>query len=271
VVASAQGLDVSNFQGAFNWAGTSGLSFGIYRLTQGLGASGTNSPDPQAAHNHSAIAAKGLDRGQYHFNDPSLSGPAQATYFVSQLTKLGMTATDMLWLDHETAPSGMTPAAIAAQAVAAMAELDKLVPHNPRGVYTFIDFAKEGYCAGLEDYPLWLAYPASAAPAAPPPWSNWRFWQWGTRNGDDTDAFNGTAAQLSAWLATYHSGPVRHVADGTKSLNEIATAANTTATAIAETSVRILNQRNLDRFLGYLVSPGAAAKTPKGLVYWTAQ
>jgi len=27
-----------------------------------------------------------------------------------------------------------------------MAELDKLCPRNPRGVYTFLSFAKGGYC-----------------------------------------------------------------------------------------------------------------------------
>ena len=89
-----------------------------------------------------------------------------------------------------------------------MAELKVLAPHNPRGVYTYIDFAREGNCAGLEFEPLWLAYPAALAPVAPPPWTRWTFWQWGTRDGTDADAFNGTEAQLSAWIGSFAPKPV---------------------------------------------------------------
>jgi lysozyme len=199
-VQSAQGFDVSNYQGKFDWAATTGMSFGVYRVTQGLGAN-TNSPDPDAPWNNAQISAKGLVRGAYHFFDPNLSGQAQAEYFVKQLSLIGLNDSDMLWLDHETA--GASPAATSAAALAFMTELDKLRPNNPRGVYTFISFATGGHCAGLGKWPLWIAYPSAAAPAPPAPWSAWKFWQYGLRNGVDTDAFNGTAAQLKAWVASY--------------------------------------------------------------------
>jgi lysozyme len=199
-VQSAQGLDVSNYQGKFDWSAVTGLSFGIYRMTQGLGVH-TNSPDPDAAWNNAQLKAQRLTRGAYHFFDPTLSGAAQAQYFVAQRSLIGLDSSDMLWLDHETA--GASPAGTSAAAVAFMTELDKLAPHNPRGVYTYISFATGGNCAGLDNWPLWLAYPASAAPVPPPPWAKWTFWQWGLRNGVDTDAFNGTAAQLQAWVASY--------------------------------------------------------------------
>ena len=48
MAANARGIDVSNFGGNFDWAGTSGLSFGICRASQGLGAPGTNSLDAPA-------------------------------------------------------------------------------------------------------------------------------------------------------------------------------------------------------------------------------
>jgi GH25 family lysozyme M1 (1,4-beta-N-acetylmuramidase) len=201
-VASAQGLDVSNFQGRFPWKAQSGLAFGIYRLTQGLGGPGMNSPDPQAAWNHAQIAAGGLIRGAYHFLDPRLGGEKQAAYFVAQHASLGTLPADMLWLDNESA-NGESPAAVAACARAFMAELKTLLPRNPAGVYTFIDFAREGYCAGLGGYPLWLAYPDATAPAAPPPWAAWTFWQWGSRDGTDADAFNGDTAGLHSWLASF--------------------------------------------------------------------
>ena len=165
VAGNARGIDVSNFAGEFNWAGTSGLSFGICRASQGLGAAGTNSPDPFLAWNWPRIKAKGLARGAYHFLDPRLSGAAQASYFVQTVSKVGLETTDMLWLDNETA--GSSPAAVAACARDFMARLVSLRPHNPRGVYSFYNFITSGNCAGLGSYPLWLAIFQSATPCSP--------------------------------------------------------------------------------------------------------
>ena len=203
-ISSAQGIDVSNFQGKYNWAGTSGFSFGVCRVTQGLGA-GVNSPDPELHWNWGQIAAKKLHRGGYHFLDPRLSGAAQADYFVNILHGQGLAATDMLWLDNETA--GATAASTSQCAAAFMRELDKLAPHNPRGVYTFMSFAQSGHCSGLGSYPLWIARPGSTAPSVPAPWSRWTFWQWGIRNGVDADAFNGSPAGLSDWIRSYAPKP----------------------------------------------------------------
>jgi GH25 family lysozyme M1 (1,4-beta-N-acetylmuramidase) len=267
MVASAQGIDVSNWQGAYDWAKTSGLSFGAFRLTQGLGGPGTGSPDPDAAHNHAGIAAKGLVRMAYHFNEPSLSGPAQAEYMVREYTKLGLTASDALWLDHETNQPGMSPAQHAAQAVAFMKELDVLTPHNPRGVYTFLNFADTGHCAGLEDWALWLANPASRAPAPPPPWRKWTFWQFGQR-GVDQDAFNGTAAELTGWIGSFHPAISRFMADGSISLE---TAASRRGIPVGEAARRtVLNGNTTHRFqlVDYLISPGPKGNMPRGLVYW---
>lgn len=259
-------MDVSNYSGQYSWAAAKqsipGLAFGIYRLTQGLGGSGMASPDPEAAWNHAQIAAQGLHRGAYHFLDPHLGGEAQAQYFVSEHAKLGTTAADMFWLDNETA--GASPADVASCAVAFMAELGKLVPHNPRGVYTFIDFAREGNCAGLDSDPLWLAYPASAAPSPPPPWHRWTFWQWGQRDGTDADAFNGTAAQLDDWIASFRprTGPFRHAAPGNRTLGQIASARATTAEHLFGVSVAAYTPADVAEIAG---SP-----LPAGTPYYTS-
>lgn len=270
-VQSAQGIDVSNFQGNYDWghakASVPGLAFGIFRLTQGLGGAGRNSPDPFAAHNHGAIAAQGLVRGAYHFLDPALDGAAQASYFVTQYGKLGLTGTDMLWLDNET---GSNPAQVAACGRSFMAELDKLAPHNPRGVYTFISFARDGHNAGLGGYPLWLAFPALAAPAPPPPWHNWTFWQWGQRNGADVDAYNGTAAQLHSWIASFApkpAGPFRHVADGTQSLAQIARARNTTVEHLIAVTMQAVKPEDMTAALVHLLELNAPL--PSGTVWYS--
>jgi lysozyme len=229
-VASAQVIDVSNWQGAFNWpaakAATPDLAAGIYRLTQGLGGPGTASPDPDAAHNHAAIRDAGLFRGAYHFLDPTLSGAGQAQYFVDAQETLGFTQSDMLWLDNET--HGQSGSVVASCAQAFMKELKTLRPNNPMGVYTYINFAQTGNDSGLGEWPLWLAYPNASAPTPPPPWTKWAFWQWGTRPESgaqvDADAFNGTVADLGAWIASYSAAPTSYVSDGTKTLAAISSA-----------------------------------------------
>jgi lysozyme len=260
MAASAQGIDCSDFQGQFSWSDAKqripDLAFGVYRLTQGLGSSGMASPDPMAAWNHAQIAAQGLHRGVYHFLEPSLSGEAQAQYFVSEHARLGTVPADMFWLDSETA--GASPADVAACAVAFMGELDRLVPHNPRGAYTFIDFARAGNCAGLEDYPLWLAYPAADAPSPPPPWHRWTFWQYGTRDGTDADAFNGTAAQLDDWIASYlpQAGPYRHLAPGNRSLGQIAASRGTTPGHLLQVTTGALTEADVAAIAGLPLPAG---------------
>jgi GH25 family lysozyme M1 (1,4-beta-N-acetylmuramidase) len=228
-VQSAQFIDVSDWQGSFEWAaaktGVPDLAGGMFRVSQGLGGSGTVSPDPDAAHNHSAIRDAGLHRGGYHFLDPYLPGDQQADYFVSEYGRLGIVPSDILALDSEAA--GSSPAQVSDCAGLFMEQLVKLRPHNPRWVYTFIDFIKEGNCAGLGKYPLWLAYPNASAPVPPMVWTKWSGWQWGTRPAGgqnvDADAFNGTAAQFSAWIASFGPpSPGQHTTDGSMSLREMA-------------------------------------------------
>ena len=265
MAASAQGIDVADFQGKYDWAAAKrsipDLCFGIYRLTQGLGTSGAASPDPDAAWNHAQIAAQGLHRGAYHFLDPHLDGAAQAEYFVSEHAKLSTAPADMLWLDNETA--GTSPTETAACARGFMGELDKLMPHNPRGVYTFISFAREGNCDGMEGYPLWLAYPDLTVSAAPPPWHRWTFWQFGQR-GTDRDAFNGTASQLDDWIASYRpkTGPFRHAAPGNRSLGQIAAARNTTPGHLVQVTTGALTEAD--------IADIAALPLPAGTPYYTS-
>jgi hypothetical protein len=118
----------------------------------------------------------------------------------------------MLWLDNETA--GASVAGVAACARDFMAKLVSLRPHNPRGVYSFYDFIGSGNCAGLESYPLWLAIYQSATPSAPAPWNAWKFWQSGGASNHDDDAFNGTAAELSAWISSFQPNLEEEVQSG---------------------------------------------------------
>lgn len=244
-VQSAQGLDVSNFNGEFDWhaavAEVPDLCFGLYRLTEGLGGPGMVSPDPTAQHNHTAIIQAGIPvRGMYHVLHPTLDGAAQAHYFVETGLAMGHDAGDIWMLDDELGlgqGTPVSPSQAAACGRAFMHELETLLPHAPRLVYTYIDFIRQGGCAGLGGYPLNLSYPSSVAPVPPMVWVNWTIWQWGMRNGIDADAFNGTREQLLAWIASFQPKPPapqprKLFASGHESLAQLALAEHTTVQAL---------------------------------------
>jgi lysozyme len=264
-VVSAQLLDVSNYQGQFSWksakAGYPALAGGIFKATEGTGFI-----DADAQWNATQVLAVGLHRGMYHFLHPGLSGVTQARYFVAELQKIGLRQTDMLFCDNETA--GTSPAQVAGCAAAFMNELRALCPHNPMGVYSYVNFIKEGNCNGLGKWPLWLAFPALTAPVPPPPWMNWKFWQWGTRNGIDADAYNGTAAEFTAWIDSFApqppppgSGPYRHVTDGARSLAQIAQDRGTTPAHLIEVSAKGYTAADIVDLAG--------ARLPAGIPFYT--
>jgi len=181
-VRSAQGLDVSNFQGKFAWSATSGLSFGIHRLTQGLSTPGTNSPDPTAQWNPREIAKRGLHRGAYPSSTRSSPAPPGRPVR-RRLPRLGLTPQDMLWLDNENPAQPRLPRDRGVRP-AFMAELDKLCPAPARRLHVSSASPRAGTAAGLDRYALWIAHPAAprrrrrgeAVVVG-------KFWQYGIRNG----------------------------------------------------------------------------------------
>lgn len=241
-VASAQGLDVSNFQGKFGWSAACneipGLAFGICKLTEGTGYT-----DADAGWNWSEISRLGMVRGGYHFGHPGEPATVQAGFFVAAAARIGLRNTDILALDLEVS-DGLGPAQVARWAQDFMLTLKSARPSNPLLVYTMISYATGGQCAGLSQYPLWLAWPSSSAPVPPPPWARWTFWQWGSRNGNDADAFNGTTAQLASWLEGYtpvppppHTGLYLHTTNAPVSINDLAASRNTTPAKLVELAI----------------------------------
>src|SRR5215467_2433878 len=97
MVASAQGVDISNWNPTETPAGLAGLSFAICKATEAL-----NFTDPSFAANWAAIKTAGIARGAYHFLHPDLDGATQAKYFIAAVKARGLAAGDMLWCDSET-------------------------------------------------------------------------------------------------------------------------------------------------------------------------
>lgn len=190
-MANAQGIDVSSFQGAFDWAAEKGsISFAFAKATEGVTIT-----DPQFARNWRQIKAMGFVRGAYHFAHPADGATASAKAFLAAVRAQGLDRGDMLALDLETT-DGLAPAQVAAFGRNWCAEVAAATGRQPI-VYTFISFAQEGNCAGLGGRPLWIADPSSPAghPRVPSPWTTWHFHQYATTLVD-RDEFHGDTAAL---------------------------------------------------------------------------
>ncbi len=190
-MANAQGIDVSSFQGTFDWAAERGsISFGFAKATEGVTIT-----DPEFARNWQQIKAMGFVRGAYHFGHPKDGAGASAQAFLAAVRAQGLERGDLLALDLETT-DGLGPAQVATFARNWCAEVAAATGRKPI-VYTFISFAQEGNCAGLGGHPLWIADPSSPEghPTVPRPWTTWTFHQYATTLVD-RDVFNGDGAAL---------------------------------------------------------------------------
>lgn len=189
------GIDVSNFQGAFNWAPWRGkIGFAFAKATEGTGFR-----DPDFAHNWAGMKAQGITRGAYHFAHPANSPAAEAKFYLDTVRAQGLHAGDLVMLDLEVT-DGLGPAY-----VASWARTWAGLVHSGTGaqpvIYTDRSMGYGGYCAGLSHCPLFLAVPGGGnVPLPVGPWGVISFEQTGTRGVPpvDADIFYGGAAPLAA-------------------------------------------------------------------------
>jgi GH25 family lysozyme M1 (1,4-beta-N-acetylmuramidase) len=203
------GVDVSSFQGPpGDWVGLAGaFDFAVVKISEVDPPSHAGGPlqffpNPDAAADWAYLKAHGKARIAYMFARPSVSPASSAGYFISQLTPLGIEDTDGIALDLEVTDN-LRPAAVSNWAQAVLAELRSTFGRVPL-LYTFLDFAQEGNCAGLGGYPLWISETSRPAgdPIVPAPWHTWMIHQYSTGAGKlDHDVANvATVAQLQAAL-----------------------------------------------------------------------
>lgn len=220
-VKSAQGEDRSDDQAVLPWTAN---SFGFAKATEGTSWSGKT-----FAANWAALKAEGKPRGAYHYLHPYLDPVAQAEFFLSVVQPAGLEPGDMLVVDSEIFPgqeevlesgnsNGMGPDVTISGTLSDASAVGDCTrkfletlhsvayPHHPRVVYTNMNGLQ--FLGPCHKYQLWIAHPSSIAPtnAQVSPWEKWQFWQWqfgGGPGGGDRDAFNGTAADLHAWLNGY--------------------------------------------------------------------
>jgi lysozyme len=227
------GVDVSSYQGPpGSWTGNAGkITWAAVKLTE-LEPGGTRYVNPDATTDWDWLKRNKKGRLAYLFGHPSVSTKDTVSFFVGELSKLGLHDSDSVALDLEVS-DGRTPAQVNAWAVAVMADLEKNLGRQPV-LYTFRDFAGEGNCASLGKYPLWIADPSSAAgkPKVPKPWRKWAIHQYDITGPIDRDVANfASQADMAAALGKPEEPDLKKI--GGKIAGPVSAARWNTATVVA--------------------------------------
>ena len=242
MTATIPGVDLASFQGlpgtwrpeagAIRWAGV--------KITE-LEPNGNRYVNPDAEADWVNLKAQGDGRVAYLFGHPATSPAAAVDFFAAELAALGLEDSDAVALDHEES-DGIGPAQVAGWGVQVTTMLRRRYARRP-AVYTFIDYALEGYCAGLGHHPLWISDPDSPAgsPRVPAPWKDWAMHQYDTSSPIDRDvARYATQADMAAALG--RTGWQTWEADGTHSVMTLATATGAQASTLLRMTVAHFGQ-----------------------------
>ena len=156
-LAYADGIDVSHWQGTVDWTKVDGdgVQFAFMKATDG-----TSYTDPQFARNWSQARSHGIDRGAYHFAEPSsASGSAvtQARHFVSTVGSMKHAGDLPPVLDLEVS-GGLGRTALTSWVSTWLSTVEQLTGRNPM-IYVSPSFWEYylGNSTAFHHYPLWVA------------------------------------------------------------------------------------------------------------------
>ncbi|MEV5888803.1 glycoside hydrolase family 25 protein [Nonomuraea fuscirosea] len=189
-----QGIDVSNWQGTVDWAGhaEAGVAFAFAKATEG-----GDYTDKWFARNWNGMRESWIVCGAYHFARPKGDPVEQARHFLNVIRSAGgLRRGDLIALDLED-DDGLRPERVARHARRWCHHVERHTGVRPF-IYTFQAFAHGGNCAGLAEYPLWIASPHSprGRPPVPRPWRDWTIHQYAS-SPVDRNVFHGTRQELT--------------------------------------------------------------------------
>lgn len=188
------GIDVSNWQGSVDWPehADNGISFAFSKATEGGGFT-----DKWFQRNWRGMRESWMVCGAYHFARPKGDPADQAQHFLRTIRAAGgLRKGDLIALDLEAA-DGLPPEQVARYARRWLRIVEKQAGVRPF-VYTYTWFARSGNCAGLAEYPLWIASPVSPRgdPVVPRPWQDWTIHQY-SNSPVDKNVFHGSREDLT--------------------------------------------------------------------------
>ncbi|MEU4546063.1 glycoside hydrolase family 25 protein [Nonomuraea dietziae] len=188
------GIDVSNWQGSVHWGdhADDGVSFAFAKATEGV-----TYTDKWFDRNWQRMRENWLVCGAYHFARPKGNPADQARHFLRTIQQAGgLRRGDLVALDLESHDD------LPADEVAAFARRWCRTVERHTGmrpfIYTHAWFAREGNCAGLGEYPLWIASPGrpKGDPVVPSPWRGWKIHQY-ENSPLDRNVFHGSREDLT--------------------------------------------------------------------------
>ena len=202
---TVEGIDVSAGDGTVDWVKVkaSGRVFAFAKVTEGM-----TYVDPSFATNWAAMKRAGLIRGAYHYFRPQDEGAVQATWMLHNLGTLEVDDLPPV-LDVETTDSQAT-ATVNSRIAACVRALEAATGRTPI-IYSSNRFWTTVLGNTTAPCDLWDAHWGVTCPSIPSPWREWRFWQYnvsdagfvpGVGSQSDLDRFNGTLAELQAYVAT---------------------------------------------------------------------
>ncbi|GEM_PF-856764 len=213
----ASGIDISAFQQNINWqqVRAAGISFAMARASYGI------SDDSTFAANWQGMKTEKILRGAYHYFLFSVD-PLQQAQFFAKTIKLEagdlppILDVEVFWNnDYHYELDFLRNLSLAERArrvKVCLDSIENLTSHKPM-IYTAPWFWDEYMSGGQGQPPIWSSqyelWTATwgVAPQLPRGWTQWRLWQYdaqgsvaGVASEVDRDYFNGTVAELRAWV-----------------------------------------------------------------------
>lgn len=185
------GIDVSAYQGDFNWQSYKGkIQFAGIKVSEGL-----KEADPYAARNIAGARSIGAVVIGYHFLHAALSGSAQAEAFLSHAKAAGHKPGDLIAVDAEDGGlDGETASQMNLTASAFVGEVRRHFPSYWPVLYTEISMAPALTSMGA--CPLWLANPSGMAVKSIGAWKGGPSFEQTSQRGTDLDVFYGDLPAL---------------------------------------------------------------------------
>jgi lysozyme len=199
---TVQGIDVSKWQGAFDWAAWRGrIGFAMAKAVEGDSVT-----DPEFASNWNGMweLDKLMPRYAYGYFHAAQDPVVQAAHLVATVKGHGLLPGDNFVVDLEETIAGSgendgIPAARCAPlARTCLAKVNELAPGHRVLPYMNPAWARAGGSAGMASWFPWLADYGVSQPDVPEPWAGWTHWQY-TDEPVDGDRFNGSPEQLLAF------------------------------------------------------------------------
>lgn len=181
------GCDLASWQGPPPWqVSAASIDWAAVKLTE-LQPGGISYRDPDAPDDWRYLKDLGKGRIAYLFARPATPVTATVALFCGMCDALGLAGGDGIALDHETT-DGLSAAEVSQWAADVLALMERELGRRPL-IYTYLDFAWSGNCAGLGGYPLWISDPSSppGRPRVPAPWTTWKIHQYATTGPVDRD------------------------------------------------------------------------------------